>query len=91
MILQQRRAKNGEGTTDTARTVLPQSPPCWLKLERRGPQITGYFSADGQNWKKVETDAVTLGPSVLVGVALTSHDIEKRATAAFDHLILTKK
>jgi hypothetical protein len=73
------------------RTQQPDSPPCWLKLERRGPQITGYLSADGQSWKKVQSDTVTVGQRVFVGVVLTSHDINKKATAAFDHLTLTKK
>jgi hypothetical protein len=48
-------------------------PPRWLRLDRSGPTITGYTSADGTTWNRV--GAVDLGglpPTVEVGLFVAS-------------------
>ena len=53
------------------------------------PTITGYESADGSAWTMVGSDTFTMGQSVLVGLAVSSHVAGVNATAAFDNVTVT--
>jgi parallel beta-helix repeat protein len=66
--------------------------PCWVKLEREGDQITGYYSVDGIHWiRQSGTDAgaspnpqtIPMPSSVYIGLALTSHAPSVMTTARF--------
>jgi len=58
--------------------------PAWVKLERRGSIITAYQSADGVSWTVVASDTFTMPADVYVGLAVSSHDTTRLATATFD-------
>ena len=60
--------------------------PCWVRLVRSGTTFTGYSSADGVNWKMTGTQTLTMGTTVYVGLALTSHDSNNSATAQFTNV-----
>ena len=60
--------------------------PAWVKLERRGNTVTAYRSADGVGWTLVGSDTISMGASVYVGLALSSHDNSRLATATFDNV-----
>jgi predicted amidohydrolase/regulation of enolase protein 1 (concanavalin A-like superfamily) len=60
------------------------TPPAWVKLERRGNLISAYRSADGVTWTLVGSDTFSMGPSVYVGLAVSSHDTTRAATVTFD-------
>jgi hypothetical protein len=66
-----------------------RSIPVWLKLVRSGTTVTGYVSADGSAWTGVGSTAATLGKSVYVGLAVTSHDSSVLNTSAFDNVVVT--
>ena len=57
--------------------------PLWVRLERQGTTITGSYSWDGVNWATAGSDTITMGSTVYVGVAITSHSPVAYATANF--------
>jgi Right handed beta helix region len=62
----------------------PGTSPRWVKLERKGTQVTGSESTDGIVWTVVGAVQVDLGSSPLIGLAVTSHSDKETATATFD-------
>ncbi|MGE5293217.1 MAG: right-handed parallel beta-helix repeat-containing protein [Solirubrobacterales bacterium] len=66
--------------------------PCWVKLERKGDQFTGYHSADGIQWIRQSgleagdspnPQTVPMPSSVYIGLALSSHASGIMTTAGF--------
>jgi regulation of enolase protein 1 (concanavalin A-like superfamily) len=47
--------------------------PRWARLVRAGNNVTASMSADGSQWTAINTITVSLGSSVYVGLAVTSH------------------
>lgn len=56
----------------TLPSLLSTDFPYWLKLDRKGNNITAYASPDGEEWKKVGSKTITLGEVVYVGFAVES-------------------
>jgi hypothetical protein len=78
----QRRAVAGGESTNTAGTF--STAPRWVKLQRNGNLFSAYESADGVNWTLVGTESITMGATVYVGLAVTSHTTGAAATCTFD-------
>jgi ABC-type transport system involved in multi-copper enzyme maturation permease subunit len=86
-------------------TTVSKTSPQWLRLSRSGDTLTGYESADGQNWTTIGVAKLgSLPASVPVGLFVTSPDNDvtteeivgtstqggpSTATATFDHLSLS--
>ena len=79
------------GGNSATQTSSPNSPaPYWVKLVRSGTLFTAYNSPDGVNWTQVgNATTVSLNTSVLVGLAVTSHDNTKLNTSVFDNVSVT--
>jgi hypothetical protein len=60
--------------------------PRWVKLVRQGNTFTGYESADGVAWKKVEEVTVQMPARVYAGLAATSHEDGVISTTRYDHV-----
>jgi regulation of enolase protein 1 (concanavalin A-like superfamily) len=60
--------------------------PAWVKLERRGNVISAYRSTDGAAWTFVGSDAFAMTADIYVGLAVSSHDNTRLATAVFDRV-----
>ena len=82
----QRRAAAGGASTSTAGTF--SAAPRWVKLQRNGNLFSAYESADGVNWTLVGTDAIVMGSTVYVGLAVTSHTTGAAATCTFDGVVI---
>jgi regulation of enolase protein 1 (concanavalin A-like superfamily) len=82
----QRRAAAGSTTTSIAAAA---TVPRWLKLARAGAAVTASASADGTTWTTIGQGTVALGSSMMIGLAVTSHDTSKSATATLDHVSIT--
>jgi phosphatidylserine/phosphatidylglycerophosphate/cardiolipin synthase-like enzyme len=82
----QRRALAGGVSTSTAGTL--SAAPRWVKLQRNGNLFSAYESADGVNWTLVGTESITMGTTVYVGLAVTSHTSGASATCAFDGVVI---
>jgi parallel beta-helix repeat protein len=61
----------------------------WVKLTRRGNQITAYKSMDGVNWENIGTVTINLPASVYVGLAVTSHTNAALCAATFDNVSIS--
>ncbi len=71
--------------------VRPPTPPefpgaypdSWLRVARRGNQFSAFASTDGKTWRLFGGQVLPLASTVKVGPALTSHNPEVAASAAF--------
>ncbi len=66
-----------------------KTAPYWVKITRSGSTVTGFQSADGSTWESVGTATLSLGASAFVGLAVSSHDNTRLATATFDHVTVS--
>jgi regulation of enolase protein 1 (concanavalin A-like superfamily) len=83
----QRRTAAGGLTTSTSGGL--DTAPMWVKLARRGQSITASRSGDGANWVAVAQDTIAFTGSIYVGLAVSSHDTTRTATALFDRVMVT--
>ncbi len=77
--------------------------PFWVRLERRGNVFTAYYSQDGQTWipqpsnegaagnasPNPQTITMNARGNVLVGLALTSGDLQQTTVAEFSDVTTT--
>jgi predicted amidohydrolase/regulation of enolase protein 1 (concanavalin A-like superfamily) len=80
----QRRVAGGGLSTHTSGGA--GTAPAWVKLERRGNVISAYRSDDGVSWTLVGSDSFAMAAEVYVGLAVSSHDNTRVATATFDNV-----
>ncbi len=80
----QYRSSTGGGTTYNNTAGL--NAPYWVKLVRSANMFTGYRSADGITWTLQGTATFTMGSTVYIGLALTSHDTANLVPASFDNV-----
>ena len=80
----QRRVAPGGLSTHTSGGA--GTAPAWVKLERRGTVISAYRSDDGVTWTFVGSDSFAMTADVYVGLAVSSHDNTRVATAIFDNV-----
>jgi regulation of enolase protein 1 (concanavalin A-like superfamily) len=66
-----------------------QSPPAWLKLSRSGSTVTASVSSNGSTWTTVGSTPTTIPTSALIGLIVTSHDVNTRNTSTFDNVSVT--
>ena len=60
-----------------------------MRIERQGDVVVGAVSTDGQTWSEVSRRTVAMGPDVLVGLAVTSHNNATTSTAEFTDVTVT--
>jgi regulation of enolase protein 1 (concanavalin A-like superfamily) len=82
----QRRTSTSGISTHTGGTAA--GAPRWVRLVRRGQTVTAYESADGSSWAAVGSDTVSMGATVYVGLAVTSHSDGRPAAATFDRVAI---
>jgi regulation of enolase protein 1 (concanavalin A-like superfamily) len=79
----QRRPTAGATSLNTS---VGGAAPQWVKLARAGQTVSASMSPDGSTWTLVGQDTVALNGAVWIGLALTSHDDTRAATATFDNV-----
>jgi hypothetical protein len=84
VIFQGRSATDGSSSEQSLAGI---KAPYWLKLIVTGSIYTGYVSPDGFNWKQVGSVNANCGNGlpVYAGLATTSHDDTRLATAHVDN------
>ena len=80
----QYRTTAGGSTANSATSGL--IAPYWVRLVRSGNTFTGYRSANGVTWTQQGTTTITMGATVYVGLALTSHNNSSSCAATFDNV-----
>jgi hypothetical protein len=58
-------------------------PNTWIRLQRKNNEFTGFASPDGKTWKAYTTFSLDLPAGVYLGLAVTSHDVNKTTVAKF--------
>src|SRR5438477_11977147 len=86
IIFQRRTATNGT-TANTTATGTQLVVPYWLKLTRTGNTLASYYSSDGLTWTSGGSSSVSMGSSVFIGLAVTSHSAFN-STATIDQVNL---
>ena len=65
----------------------PVEEPYWVKIERVGNDLSGFVSADGENWTQMgDTRTIVMEDPVLIGLAVTSHAAGELRTFTFDNV-----
>ena len=83
---QSRTNANGVSTS----TLGPPSKAAhWIKLVRAGNTFTGYLSADGKIWQRVDSVTIPLGKTLYAGLALTAHNNASLNSALFDNVTVS--
>jgi regulation of enolase protein 1 (concanavalin A-like superfamily) len=67
-------------------TIAAGVAPQWVRLERRGNTFIASASGDGLAWRELGRTSIAMSATVLAGVAVTSHNTEALAAAAFDNV-----
>jgi hypothetical protein len=58
--------------------------PSWVRLIRRGDQITGYCSDNGTDWQELGSANVHMDGAALIGLAVTAHNNNALCTASIE-------
>jgi hypothetical protein len=64
-------------------------PSFWLKVVRTGSSFEGFSSPDGIVWTSVGSQTISMGSSVFIGLAVTSHNDGILCTATFENVTAT--
>ncbi len=83
----ERRDETGFGTALVSGGAVVA--PHWVRLVRRGNQISGYHSADGSAWTLVSNTTLNFPTEILVGLAVTAANNTALCTAVFDNVSIS--
>ena len=82
-----RRVTVGGSTSSDGPPTGSISIPRWVRLTRRGNDVTAYLSADGVTWHRVHTTQRIVMPARLyVGIVALRNGASGTARADFSHL-----
>jgi regulation of enolase protein 1 (concanavalin A-like superfamily) len=74
------------GGTSASTSGGSGTAPRWVRLTRAGNVVTAYASTNGTSWTTVGSATINLPATALVGVAVSSHDTTRLATAVFENV-----
>ena len=86
LAFQRRVAANGLSTSTPG--VFAKAP-YFVKLTRAGATFTAFTSPDGAAWTMVDSETIAMGPTIYIGLAVSSHVSGRLATATFASVALT--
>ena len=85
-VAMQYRAATGGSTVHAGGAA--GAAPGWVRLTREGDRFTAAWSTDGSTWTAIGSATVAMPQSILVGLAVTSHNTSATAAASFDDVAL---
>jgi regulation of enolase protein 1 (concanavalin A-like superfamily) len=83
LAFQRRTSAGGISTSTPGGTG---TAPYWVRLVRSGSTITASASTNGVTWTTVDQDTLGISGTVYIGLAVSSHDTTRAATATFDNV-----
>jgi regulation of enolase protein 1 (concanavalin A-like superfamily) len=91
---QARLLNAGAATSDTSVATAEQMAlkiPVWIKIERTGSSFNCSYSTDGTKWTSMSWNPQTIAMTgtVLIGLAVTSHNTNAETTAQFSNVSMT--
>ena len=80
-----------DASSSSSRTLTGITPPYYARIVREGNTFTGYLSFDGVNWEQQGDSSVDVAMTdpVLIGLALTSHNVDQATSAEFSEVSFT--
>jgi regulation of enolase protein 1 (concanavalin A-like superfamily) len=86
----QRRPTSGGTSTSDNWTGTAVTAPYWVRITRTGNVFKSETSPDGQTWTALGTEqTIPMTTSVLIGLAVTSHDAAIPTSATFSNISTT--
>jgi hypothetical protein len=86
----QGRVEEGLTSVNEDNTGDPVAVPYWVRIDRSGNTLTGFFSPDGETWTQLgDPREVVMADPVLIGLALTSHNATQATSAQFSNVSFT--
>jgi glucose/arabinose dehydrogenase len=82
----QRRVTTGGISTATNGTA---TLPLWVRLVRSGNTFSGYTSTDGTSWTLMGSQTISMGTTIQMGLAYTSHNANTLGTATFTNVTVS--
>lgn len=61
-------------------------PNTWIRLQRNKNVFTGYYGIDGKSWIPYTTFTLELPSKIYLGLAVTSHNVNRSAAAKFRNI-----
>ncbi|MDI6450485.1 LamG-like jellyroll fold domain-containing protein [Anaerobaca lacustris] len=87
---QQRMTAGGASVSQHTYADGPFTAPYWVRVTREGNTLRGYTSPDGENWtQRGDTITLAMTDPVLIGLALTSHNVNQATSAQFSNVAFT--
>jgi Concanavalin A-like lectin/glucanases superfamily len=87
---QQRVAADDVSVSQHTYAGNPFVPPYWVRLERAGSTFSAFISPDGETWQQAgDTVTVAMTDPALIGLALTSHNVNQATSAEFSNISTT--
>jgi len=92
---QARLLTDSAATSDTAVATAEQialKTPVWVKIERTGNSLNGYYSTDGVKWTAMSWNPQTINmaaASVYIGLCVTSHNANALTMGEFSNVATT--
>ncbi|MDI6450932.1 LamG-like jellyroll fold domain-containing protein [Anaerobaca lacustris] len=87
---QQRMTAGGASVSQHTYPDGPFTAPYWVRVTREGNTLRGYTSPDGENWtQRGDTITLAMTDPVLIGLALTSHNVNQATSAQFSNVAFT--
>ena len=83
IVYQSRSSFSGNSTTSEIGNI---GTPFWVKISRVGNLLQAHYSMDGTNWTFLNEATMSLSETLLVGMAVTSHEEGALAFAEFSNL-----
>ncbi|HRK30380.1 MAG TPA: glucoamylase family protein [Tepidisphaeraceae bacterium] len=81
------RVRLTDGDTSAASSIGGITAPRWVRLVKTGNNIAGFWSTDGITWNTVGSpQAIALGGSPRIGLAVTSRNVLTPTTAVFSNV-----
>jgi len=82
--------RTAAGNTSVSTGVAGIAAPRYVRLDRSGNTFTAYQSSDGTAWTQVGSpETISMPSSLLVGLAVTSHNNTTLTTATFDNVSIS--
>ncbi len=77
------------GASTQSETEEGIETPVWLRILRRGSTFKAYYSTNGYSWTLIRSQTLNLPDTLLLGMALTSHEEGSLAFGEFGNISIT--
>jgi regulation of enolase protein 1 (concanavalin A-like superfamily) len=84
-----RRQQRGAWTLTNSSGSEMSTTPQWVALQRMGSRVVAYSSPDGERWTAIGSEAVELGATAYVGIAVTGDALAPDSKAEITHVAVS--